>query len=71
MLHQFRNIPIHYEKFKKNTFFKNSDNINQIIFMISHHILIKYIIDRSILFQNNIDVKQEFLSDFQTNQKQI
>ena len=52
---------------KKNTFFKNSDDINQIIFMILHHTLIKYIIDKSMLFQNNIDAEQEFLSDFQSD----
>ena len=28
-------------------------------------------INRSMLFQNNIDIEQEFLSDFQINQKQI
>ena len=39
--------------------------------MISHHTLIKYMIDRSMLFQNNINTEQEFLNDFQTDQKQI
>ncbi len=56
---------------EKSTLFRNPDDIGRTIFVISHHTLTKYTVERSMLSQDNNDAEQQPLSDLQADRKLV